>query len=102
MPAYRPDLNPVDLAYTRLRLTLRPGGHRAVPTSVTYLESIARPFRPSRCAADIRHGGRTVAHGTATGSELPPWEQHHGLTDAAHAPSDRLGGRVNVHIGHEG
>lgn len=57
LPPYSPDLNPIELAFARLKRLLRSDGHRSVPTLVTFLESVGRAFRPAECAAYIRHCG---------------------------------------------
>lgn len=66
LPAYSPDLNPIELAFARLKRLLRSDGHREVPTLVTFLESVGRAFRPAECAAYIRHCG--YGHPAATPS----------------------------------
>jgi transposase len=57
LPPYSPDLNPIELAFAKLKRLLRSDGHRSVPTLVTFLESAGRAFRPAECAAYIRHCG---------------------------------------------
>ena len=57
LPPYSPDLNPIELAFAKLKRLLRSDGHRAVPTLVTFLGSATRAFRPAECAACIRHCG---------------------------------------------
>ena len=57
LPPYSPDLNPIELAFAKLERLLRSDGHRAVPTLVTFLESVRIAFRPDECAAYIRHCG---------------------------------------------
>ena len=57
LPPYSPDLNPIELAFARLKRLLRSDGHREIPTLLTFLGSVARAFRPAECAAYIRHCG---------------------------------------------
>ena len=57
LPPYSPDLNPIELAFAKLKRLLRSDGHRAVPTLMTFLGSVGRAFRPAECAAYIRHCG---------------------------------------------
>ena len=57
LPPYSPDLNPIELAFARLKRLLRSDGHRTVPTLVTFLESVRDAFRREECAAYIRHCG---------------------------------------------
>ena len=57
LPPYSPDLNPIELAFARLKRLLRSDGHRAVPALLTFLGSAATAFRRGECAAYIRHCG---------------------------------------------
>jgi len=57
LPPYSPDLNPIELAFARLKRLLRSDGHRAVPTLITFLESFRPTFRQDECGAYIRHCG---------------------------------------------
>jgi transposase len=57
LPAYSPDLNPIELAFARLKRLLRSDGHRSVPALMTFLGSVRTAFRPDECRAYIRHGG---------------------------------------------
>ena len=57
LPPYSPDLNPIELAFAKLKRLLRSDGHRAVPTLVTFLESVSSAFRRDECTAYIRHCG---------------------------------------------
>jgi transposase len=57
LPPYSPDLNPIELAFAKLKRALRSDGHRAVPTLVTFLELARGAFRREECAAYIRHCG---------------------------------------------
>lgn len=66
LPPYSPDLNPIELAFARLKRLLRSDGHRSVPTLVTFLDSVGRAFRPAECAAYIRHCGYGQSLATAS------------------------------------
>jgi transposase len=57
LPAYSPDLNPIELAFAKLKRLLRSDGHRTVPTLVRFLDAATKVFSPAECAAYIRHGG---------------------------------------------
>jgi transposase len=57
LPPYSPDLNPIELAFAKLKRLLRADGRRAVPTLMTFLGSVAAAFRRDECAAYIRHCG---------------------------------------------
>lgn len=57
LPPYSPDLNPIELAFAKLKRVLRSDGHRDVPTLMTFLGSARAAFRPDECRAYIRHCG---------------------------------------------
>lgn len=57
LPSYSPDLNPIELAFAKLKRLLRSDGHRTVPTLVRFLGAAAKVFSPAECAAYIRHCG---------------------------------------------
>jgi transposase len=57
LPAYSPDLNPIELAFAKLKRLLRSDGHRDIPTLMTFLGSVRTAFRPDECRAYIRHCG---------------------------------------------
>jgi transposase len=57
LPPYSPDLNPIELAFAKLKRLLRSDGHRDVPTLMTFLGSARAAFRPDECRAYIRHCG---------------------------------------------
>ena len=57
LPPYSPDLNPIEWAFAGVKRLLRSDGHRAVPTLVTFLGSVATAFGREECAAYIRHCG---------------------------------------------
>ena len=57
LPPYSPDLNPIELAFARLKRLLRSDGHREVPSLVRFLETVAGVFRPAECMGYIRHCG---------------------------------------------
>ncbi len=55
LPPYSPDLNPIELAFAKLKRLLRSDGHRAVPALLTFLGSVSTAFRPARtCASRAR------------------------------------------------
>lgn len=70
LPPYSPDLNPIELAFAKLKRGLRSDGHRAVPTLVNFLEGARAAYRPDECAAYIRHCGYGQQPAT------PPPNQH--------------------------
>jgi transposase len=57
LPAYSPDLNPIELAFAKLKRLLRSDGHRTVPALMRFLDSACKGFSPAECAAYIGHCG---------------------------------------------
>lgn len=57
LPAYSPDLNPIELAFAKLKRLLRSDGHRDVPALLTFLGSAASAFRADECRRYIGHCG---------------------------------------------
>lgn len=70
LPPYSPDLNPIELAFAKVKRLLRSDGHRDVPTLLNFLGSVAKAFRPAECAAYIRHCGYGLSPAT------PPPNRH--------------------------
>jgi transposase len=70
LPPYSPDLNPIELAFARLKRLLRSDGHRDVPTLMTFLGSVRTAFRADECRAYLRHCG----YGQPT--TTPPLKRH--------------------------
>lgn len=66
LPAYSPDLNPIELAFARLKRLLRSDGHRTVPTLVRFLDSVTKLFAPTECGNYILHCGYGTDDATAT------------------------------------
>lgn len=65
LPPYSPDLNPIELAFAKLKRALRTDGHRDVPKLVTFLRTAGAIFRPGECRAYIRHCGYGVVATTS-------------------------------------
>lgn len=57
LPPYSPDLNPIEMAFAKLKRTLRTDAHRTIPQLEVGLGAADTLFRPAECANYIRHCG---------------------------------------------
>ncbi len=57
LPPYSPDLNPIEMMFSKLKALLRKAGERSVDALWTKIGSLLDQFPPSECAAFIRHVG---------------------------------------------
>jgi transposase len=57
LPAYSPDLNPIEMAFAKLKRVLRTDAHRTVPQLEIGLRAARTAFRAAECANYIRHCG---------------------------------------------
>jgi transposase len=57
LPAYRPDLNPIEMAFSKLKAHLRAANARTFDTLVTALEDICRLFNPDECWNFLKAAG---------------------------------------------
>jgi len=57
LPAYSPDLNPIEMAFAKLKAWLRKLAVRTVPVLVEWLGWLAHLFDPEECENYIRHCG---------------------------------------------
>ena len=57
LPAYSPDLNPIELAFAKLKTLLRTHAIRTVEALWKALGNLVDCFKPEECANFIRHDG---------------------------------------------
>lgn len=57
LPPYSPDLNPIELAFSKLKRLLRSAAARTVATLWDTIGSLLDRFSPSECAAYFQHCG---------------------------------------------
>ena len=57
IPAYSPDLNPIEMAFAKLKALLRAKAIRTVEALWNALGSLAGCFTPAECANFFRHDG---------------------------------------------
>jgi transposase len=62
LPPYSPDLNPIELVFSKLKWLLRSAGQRTVDGLGTLLGSMPGHFPPTQCLAYLRHGGYNATH----------------------------------------
>jgi transposase len=57
LPAYSPDLNPIEQAFSKLKAALRKGAKRTVDALLKLLGKLVKSFAPQECANYFRHAG---------------------------------------------
>ena len=57
LPAYSPDLNPIEQAFSRLKAALRKGATRTVEALLKLIAKLLKSFAPEQCANYFRHAG---------------------------------------------
>ena len=57
LPPYSPDLNPIELAFSKLKRLLRDAGERTRPALWNTIGRLLKQFSPEECAAYMRHCG---------------------------------------------
>jgi transposase len=57
LPAYSPDLNPIEMAFSKLKAALRKGAKRTVKELWRLIGKLVTSFAPSECANYFRHAG---------------------------------------------
>ena len=67
LPPYSPDLNPIELAFSKLKALLRQARRRTVEGLWSFLGAVLDAFRPQECVNYFRHRGY---HATPTSKTL--------------------------------
>ncbi len=57
LPAYSPDLNPIEMAFSKLKTALRKGAARTVKALMKLIGKLLKTFAPKQCANYFRHAG---------------------------------------------
>jgi transposase len=57
LPAYSPDLNPIEQAFAKLKAALRKGAARTVTALIKLIGRLIKAFAPDECANYFRHAG---------------------------------------------
>ena len=57
LPAYSPDFNPIEMAFSTLKAALRKGAARSVTAVVKLIGKLVNSFAPDECANYFRHAG---------------------------------------------
>jgi len=57
LPAYSPDFNPIEMAFSKLKTALRKGAARTVTTLMRLIGKLIKTFAPEQCANYFRHAG---------------------------------------------
>ena len=57
LPAYSPDLNPIEMAFSKLKTALRKGAARTVTALMKLIGKLLKTFAPEQCANYFRHAG---------------------------------------------
>ena len=60
LPAYSPDLNPIENAYSKIKSALRKAAARTVDTLTKVVGRSIKTIAPSECAGYFRHAGYRV------------------------------------------
>lgn len=57
LPAYSPDFNPIEMAFSKLKAALRREAARSVTALVKLIGKLVKSFAPDECANYFRHAG---------------------------------------------
>ena len=57
LPAYSPDFNPIEMAFSKLKTALRKGATRTIKALMKLIGKLIKTFAPDQCANYFRHAG---------------------------------------------
>ena len=57
LPAYSPDLNPIEMLFAKLKAALRKGAARTIEALWKLIGKLVKQFSPDECANYFRHAG---------------------------------------------
>jgi transposase len=57
LPAYSPDLNPIEMVFAKLKTLLRKADERSIAAVWHRIGSLLQQFSPAECANYLRHAG---------------------------------------------
>lgn len=57
LPAYSPDLNPIEMVFAKLKALVRKAEERTIEATWRRIGALLDHFQPDECAAYIRHAG---------------------------------------------
>ena len=57
LPAYSPDFNPIEMAFSKLKAAMRNGAARSVKALINLIGRLIKTFAPAECANYFRHAG---------------------------------------------
>jgi len=60
LPAYSPDLNPIEQAFSKLKAALRKGAVRTVAALLKLIGKLVKSCAPEECANYFRHAGYAI------------------------------------------
>jgi transposase len=57
LPPYSPDLNPIEMAFNKLKALLHTAAERTVPGLIRLIGNMTKEFSPKECKNFLRHAG---------------------------------------------
>jgi transposase len=57
LPAYSPDLNPIEMAFSKLKALLRKAAERTIPGLIRLIGRLLKKFSPEECRNFLNHAG---------------------------------------------